>query len=70
MYFIAKTPLGQFESVFSDNEADNEIVRQTLTANLDAISRLFFQAKDPNGGEITVSLGPDIIKNSVFIIVD
>ncbi len=70
MYFIAKTPLGQFTSVHSDNESDNEIVKETLTKSLNLLTHLNFQCELEGEGVFTVSLGPDVIKNSVFIIVE
>lgn len=72
MYFIAKTPLGQFKSVvYSDNESENEIVRESITKSLHLVTRLHFDCELEDGnGTVTVSLGSDVIKNSVFIIVE
>ena len=71
MFFIAKTPLGEFKSTFSNNEQENKIVRETLSQNLHLLENLHFDSPGPDGlGVVTVCLGPDVIKNSVFIIVE
>jgi hypothetical protein len=71
MYFIAKTPLGEFKSVYSDNEHDNKIVRKTLTESLSLLTHLNFECDlGEDQGVVHVSLGPDVLKNSVFIIVE
>ena len=71
MYFVARTPIGVFKSVPSDDEVDNEIVRKNLTTSLRKIDSIHFQGEfDGEEGIITVSLGSELIKNSAFIIID
>lgn len=69
MYFIAKTPMGQFQSVYSDDQEQNYMLKQKLSESLSDMDYLYFDC-EAEGGVTRISLGPDVIKNSVFIIVE
>lgn len=70
MYFIAKTPLGEFRSVFSDDETSNNTLKKMLTVEISNLEYIYFESEYDEGGTVKVSLPRETIQNSVFIIVE
>ena len=71
MFFIAKTPLGEYKSAQYEDEDEISMIKKLFTDNLPQIDNIYFNCElEENGGLVTVCLPPETVKNSVFIIVE